>query len=926
MRNYDEDGRPATQPDTRVYSEEPEIKKEPELSRKPSNKRARPIAFEPDTSDFSVLVETKPGRAWTEPEPQVLAGRKRAQKVFNADTEPFTQVETKTAPSEIDTSGVDAIQHEIKENRRRAGEELNSGAQPPVDVAPGLTQAEKDTHTEQMNDLLVQIQYLNKKSLEFFKIGHQLSPEEDEQVEKIYTDTFNLERQLDSLIDTVYPREIDPLEIEPIPWDATELAELAERLRNRRQEVDAERGEVFKISSSDRVQTLDQYVRQHQLIDKSIQYENRLFEVEGRLGIVQPEVTGPDGRVEPTLGAEPLEVDHEEAIDKHGTAAENRGRFKEVMAKAAEKFGWYKSSDEKLIRRNAELDAQLEKIGGVEKGFRWLGEKYNKLGWKSKLAIGASLGLGAALTAGTGAIAIPLALIAGQRIAGLSTMYLKFEKNSHQEKWGKEKAMLKAGVYTVLMGLAMKEAIEYASGTELAHAAQAKVEHTIQGWLGTMLGHKEPPSKLPDWMKAPGHAPEASHSTASVPTGTGAVAAAANEGVGAAAPTPDIPHPAAVAGIGGHQASADVQATAHAVTTGEAPAAGVAAEVAPTAPEIASVEVQAGKGYEYTMKRLLEKLPKDFDKTKFLEGSDMRRLLDADPKSVNDVLHDIAKENRFFNANETNVRIDVGAQMSVDADGDIFLGNTILAPEGAHVTPPYHPEAPAVDTGASTDPELSRLLNQAKAEATSVTPAAQPPNPDLFYGTPPEDAAYPPSPNQPPPPGFESHTPVAEPTTEIKIEKPEGQSVIDITEAQRLHEQEIATNTVGQQPTINTEIPPPSSTSMIEHLKEWINPNKVPVDPLHGGVYKYPNGVPVGYGKGALDAAQDFAKATGKSAWVQSETPVLYEGKLQQYVFEVKYGGFWRGIQILGADGPSDPSQIITIDPDAFVERLDIKK
>lgn len=149
--------------------------------------------------------------------------------------------------------------------------------------------------------------------------------------------------------------------------------------------------------------------------------------------------------------------------------------------------------------------------------------------------------------------------------------------------------------------------------------------------------------------------------------------------------------------------------------------------------------------------------------------------------------------------------------------------------------------------------------------------------------------------------------PPAEPLPNVKVPEPEKYATVDLTQEQ-----------------VEVETAPAESMpAQVEHAKEWTNPNGVKIDPLRGGVYQYPNGVPVAYGKDALDAAQDFAKANpNTSVWVQSEKPVLYEGKLHQYVYEVKYGGFWRGMQILGADGPSDPSHIITIDPNALVKRL----
>lgn len=178
-----------------------------------------------------------------------------------------------------------------------------------------------------------------------------------------------------------------------------------------------------------------------------------------------------------------------EIFNTEGTPKEWREKLRGLVEGVKEKTEWWKSSEEHLIHRSQELDAEAEKIGWVEGRFRAMGEKYAAYNWKTKLAVGASLGLGAAFTSG---VSLPIALaclsgIAAQRAAGLATMFLKFEKNSHQEKWGKEKAMLKAGLYTVLMGVAIKEAIEYASETDVAHAVQAKLEHAVQGWLGTIL-------------------------------------------------------------------------------------------------------------------------------------------------------------------------------------------------------------------------------------------------------------------------------------------------------------------------------------------------------------------------------------------------------------------------------------------------------
>lgn len=168
-----------------------------------------------------------------------------------------------------------------------------------------------------------------------------------------------------------------------------------------------------------------------------------------------------------------------------------RGLIDKLTGGVKEKFDWYKSSSEKLIRRNEELDAEAEKITGGEKFFRALGERYNKMSFKSKLALGAGLGLGAVLSGA--ALSLPamltfVGLVGVQRTAGLMSMYMKFENASphggkRDEKfwqWGqKEKAMAKAIVYTMGMSVGMGYVFKEASETETAHR--------VQEWLGDTL-------------------------------------------------------------------------------------------------------------------------------------------------------------------------------------------------------------------------------------------------------------------------------------------------------------------------------------------------------------------------------------------------------------------------------------------------------
>ncbi|MBU6388749.1 hypothetical protein KGQ72_02670 [Patescibacteria group bacterium] len=386
----------------------------------------------------------------------------------------------------------------------------------------------------------------------------------------------------------------------------------------------------------------------------------------------------------PSSGPEPSSTEAWQWPKSERTPAEERNFLRKLIEGAKEKFEWWKSSKEGLIRRNKELDAQAEKIPGVEKLFRTWGETYNKFGWKTKLAVGAGLGLGAVVTAGSLPMVIPLFGIAAQRIAGLSTMYLKFEKNSHDQawgrnkEWGKQKAMLKAGFYTVLMSIAIKEAIEYASETEIANAAQAKIE----GWLGSMLGHHATP---------PAGASEAQHPAAAAPPAPHAPTA------------PIAPEHSAIAA--GHQASADVQASApgidHSVAVSNA---GGAAASAP-AFEMPTVGASS-HGYEGMLKNLLKQLP-DTKPDGIPDGSDLAKLYEAkaNPGLLEKTVYELAKGHKFLVDGES-VRIDPTAHMTI-VGGQLHLtdathpAGVFDAASNMHI---LHPHADVHFTSASQAP------------------------------------------------------------------------------------------------------------------------------------------------------------------------------------------------------------------------------
>lgn len=148
------------------------------------------------------------------------------------------------------------------------------------------------------------------------------------------------------------------------------------------------------------------------------------------------------------------------------------------------------------------------------------------------------------------------------------------------------------------------------------------------------------------------------------------------------------------------------------------PAAAVAAREKAAPPEsftMPTVEAAHGRGYEYMLKQLWERLrAKHFDPSVYAQDSDIRVLLDADARSIDKVVHRIAIDPKhgLSRADGTSVLIDPGARMTIGAHGEILLSNPgqgvrrtpALARPVPRSKPPVpkrseapaaHPEAPA---------------------------------------------------------------------------------------------------------------------------------------------------------------------------------------------------------------------------------------
>lgn len=356
-----------------------------------------------------------------------------------------------------------------------------------------------------------------------------------------------------------------------------------------------------------------------------------------------------------------------------GTPKEWKQKLRELVGKFGEgakekNTGGAERMKAYLAGRLGELDTTL--AAKTEKGFRSLGEWYRKLGWKSKVAVGLSLGIGMGVSAAAGA-SIPAALgliftgtgIGAQRIAGLSAMFLKYEKSTQDGKWAKEKAMGKAVLYTAGMTGAMmllvegvKEAIDFAN--------QPQKDEAILKWIGNMTGNKT-------------LAPEAA------PAGPEISAAASPEATAPAAMV-EMPTVKASAGHGYEYMMKRLWEDLH--TKG--------------------VELPANANPESDLARLLAADEDSIDKLVHEIASDSRH--------------------QFFRADGSSVLITPDAQMTIGARGELFLSEAgrelQVAPAHAAVTPVAF-TAPHVEAPAPTPEALDLYFGtQSTAPAETAVP------------------------------------------------------------------------------------------------------------------------------------------------------------------------------------------------------------
>ena len=80
-------------------------------------------------------------------------------------------------------------------------------------------------------------------------------------------------------------------------------------------------------------------------------------------------------------------------------------------------------------------------------------------------------------------------------------------------------------------------------------------------------------------------------------------------------------------------------------------------------------------------KRLWEQLQmQNLNADNYDKNSDIYKLLTADAKSINDVVHDIAEGHAFYKPDGTNFRINLGSSMTINAGGALQVDGIVNAP------------------------------------------------------------------------------------------------------------------------------------------------------------------------------------------------------------------------------------------------------
>ncbi|MDB5244394.1 MAG: hypothetical protein JWN18_264 [Parcubacteria group bacterium] len=556
------------------------------------------------------------------------------------------------------------------------------------------------------------------------------------------------------------------------------------------------------------------------------------------------------------------------------TPKEWKAKLRELISGAKdstkEKVNWYKSSEEGLIRRSAELDLKAENIGGIEKWFRNVGENYNKKSFTTKLAMGAGLGLGA-FAFSTIAPPVAAAFMLGlgyQRTAALSTMFLKFEKKAVDDKKtnAKEWSMLKAIGYTVAMGAAIQEALLLANQTETGQKV-----HEYIGEKAQVVGEKTQEWLKQYWPFKGGVKPE----------GTWAESTPGN-------PSNLSPQP---------QKHPEITSSGKLLNDTNI-SERIEGEIA-LPDDLEPIAATKGKGTEYMIKRMWKQLSeKHLDASSYYDAErapdqqpDIYKLLTADEETIDKVVHKIAADPKhgFYHPGGTNARVDLDSVMSFDTHGEITLDGMMETPNDGPITPPYNHAANA------ENPAISDETSDDGFQRVSATDESFHIQEQLERDS------------------------IGEPRP-INGGAPEG-----LQDADSIGTQDSTTSSAPESGTIENQ---PS----LPQTKEFLSDSGLKIEPREGHVFvEKGSGVPVAYGEpfeARWNAANEYAKAhPGEEVSVEAERLVILEdGKAHSWVHAVKatkiLGMTWVSSSVEAPPSSLEAPNLRDIDPKKFTKQL----
>ncbi len=327
---------------------------------------------------------------------------------------------------------------------------------------------------------------------------------------------------------------------------------------------------------------------------------------------------------------------------------------------------------------------------------------------------------------------------------------------------------------------------------------------------------------------------------------------------------------------------------------------------APVREVYASVEATKGKGYEFMAKRIWEQLQGKYVNVDellaakpHLKDSDLHKLLMADAKSINGVVHRIAMDpgHGFFRP-DGSVLIKPGDVLSIDENGMLRMNDAVKAPTGAPLTP---------STSGPSAAELeARVKSALDARELNIRSAE---NPQSFNLSP-QEVPTPPEPQ----PAIETQRGTAPPAP--SVEAP-ATATAPPTKLEPL--------LTPERPPESPLTPSEAPSTPVKYESAFTNSSGTFVDPTQGSVYEDARGTLMAYGNdysARLAAAREYVAANrGATVYLQSQKLIPIEGEWMPAVVEVRHGGFLRGIEVIEPK-PGELEKVGEINPNTFTNQI----